>query len=75
MSVIYSKPQSQMESAPDYRQPLIIAQPPLPTVAIVSDATASGFLIINASDFDAATMTRYEPNVPPAVDRTAKAKK
>lgn len=32
----------------------------LATVAIVSADTPQGFIVINAADFDPATMTRYE---------------
>ena len=41
----------------DFLAPLIYAAPALDTVRIVSADTESGVMIINASDFDAATMT------------------
>lgn len=40
-------------------RPFIIPGPPLETVRIVSDETELGYMIVNASDFDPATMTVY----------------
>lgn len=54
------------------RTPLLAPQPPLPTVKIKSDDTSSGFIVINESDFDKATMDKYvepkakTPAAPPA---------
>jgi hypothetical protein len=50
-----------------------IPQPPVPTVRIASDDTEQGFLIVNASDFDAATMTLFGAEAP--ADAPAAAKK
>jgi hypothetical protein len=41
-------------------RPFLIASHAPATVRIASAETESGYLIINASDFDAATMTPYE---------------
>jgi len=72
MSVIYSKLDSHLESAPVYQQPLIIPSPPLETVKIASSETATGFLIINRSDFDGSSMQEY---VEPKDQKDAKAPK
>lgn len=50
----------------DFTPALVTPQPAPPTLKIASDDTESGFIIINASDFDAETMTEYgsEPAKP-----------
>lgn len=53
-----------IEARPDYRAPLIIPTKNLPTVKIASDETDAGFIIINKSDFDPATMTEVVDDLP-----------
>lgn len=53
-----------IEARPDYKAPLIIPSRNLPTVKIASDETDSGVIIINASDFDPATMTEVVDDLP-----------
>ena len=43
----------------DFTPALVTPQPVPATMKIASDDTEAGFIIINASDFDAATMTVY----------------
>jgi hypothetical protein len=44
----------------------VIPVPPLPTMRIVSREHDAGYIIINESDFDAATMTRWTSSTEPA---------
>ena len=51
----------------DFTPALVTPQPAPATLKIASTDTDAGFIIINASDFDAATMTAYvEPVTEPA---------
>lgn len=50
----------------DFTPALVTPQPAPATMKIVSEDTESGFIIINTSDFDAATMSVY------GADATAK---
>ncbi|MCO4101048.1 MAG: hypothetical protein HEQ38_16975 [Gemmatimonas sp.] len=43
----------------DFTPALVTPQPVPATMKIASEDTDAGFVIINASDFDAATMTEY----------------
>jgi hypothetical protein len=43
----------------DFTPALVTPQPAPATLKIASDDTEAGFIIINASDFNAATMTEY----------------
>jgi hypothetical protein len=55
----------------DFTPALVTPQPCPATVKIASDDTEVGYIIINASDFDAETMTVY--GAEPKVKRGAKA--
>lgn len=49
-----------MEEETTTRPPIqLIPQPPLATVKIASTDTESGYVIINESDFDKATMKKF----------------
>lgn len=47
-------------------RPLIIPSQGPATMRIASEETGLGYMIINASDFDPATMTAYEPFIEPS---------
>lgn len=51
---------------------LVVPAPAPPTMPIASDDTESGYIIINASDFDAATMTAFVAPEPDATPKKGK---
>lgn len=58
---------AQLDEPNAITRPLIVPSAPLPTMKIASDDAPLGYVIINVSDFDAATMTAYaEPSKPKA---------
>lgn len=62
----------QMSVNDDFKLPLIIPSKPIDTVRVASDETESGYVIINAHEFDASKHTAYiEPAIEPAVEKTA----
>lgn len=64
---------TQLDEPNAVTRPLIVPSPPLPTMKVASSETVTGYIIINASDFDAATMTAYvEPSDAPMKARKGK---
>ena len=57
-------PTTPIEPRPDYTRPLIVPSIPLETMKVASDETESGYMIINASDFDAAVHKKYVEKPP-----------